>query len=74
MTNQPPERYLKTREVTDLLGVTDRTLRRWRQKGVLRASKIGGVVRYGMTDLERAMGTEPEAISAIEISDLDELR
>lgn len=57
----PVDKFLTTAEACALLRVSDRSLRRWRQAGLLQAIKIGGVVRYSLSNLERAMGVDCDA-------------
>ena len=49
------ERLLTLAEVTERLGISARTLRRWRQRGLLPAIRIAGTVRIRLADLERAL-------------------
>ena len=48
--------YLRAPEVAELLGVTERTVRRWIAEGTLRSSKIGGSRLVARADLERVLG------------------
>lgn len=54
-TPDPGERLLTLAEVTERLGISARTLRRWRQRGLLPAIRIAGTVRIRLADLERAL-------------------
>ena len=56
MADDPP---LKDRDVAELLGVSPRTVRRWRSRGLLAFDKIGGTVRGRRSDLERALRPGP---------------
>ena len=47
------EEYLTIREVTDLLKVSERTVRRWIGKGDLPAVKIGRSVRIRREDIDK---------------------
>ena len=49
------ERLLTLAEVTERLAISARTLRRWRQRGLLPAIRIAGTVRIRLADLERAL-------------------
>lgn len=51
---------LTEREVAELLGVSPRTVRRWRSRGLLAFDKIGGTVRVRRSDLERALRPGPD--------------
>lgn len=63
ITPDPGDRLLTLAEVTERLGVSARTLRRWRQRRLLPAIRIAGTVRIRLADLERALagadGTTP---------------
>ncbi len=50
-----PEHWLSNREVSDLLGVTKRTLQRYRDGGVLPFSHIGGKIYYKVSDLVKVL-------------------
>lgn len=45
---------LTPKEVRALFGVTDKTLHVWNKNGFLPRLRIGGVVRYRRSDVERA--------------------
>ena len=47
------DEYLTIREVRDLLKVSDRTVRRWIERGNLPALKIGRSVRIRRADIDR---------------------
>lgn len=51
---------LTEREVAELLGVSPRTVRRWRRRGLLPSARIGGTVRVRRSDLERALRPGPD--------------
>ena len=57
VADDPP---LKDRDVAELLGVSPRTVRRWRSRGLLAFDKIGGTVRVRRSDLERALRPAPD--------------
>ena len=40
------EKMLTAQEVCKMLGVTDRTLYRWRKVGYLEGVRVGGVIKY----------------------------
>lgn len=50
----PPEAILlRQREVATLVGVSERTVGYWRERGLLEAIRIGpGITRYRRTDVE----------------------
>lgn len=52
----PAQRHglLRPEEVMMMLGITDRTLRRYNQKGILRPLRIGGMSYYLMADIIEA--------------------
>lgn len=47
--------YLTTKEAGLLLKVSRATLNRWRKTKKIKAKKIGGVVRYKLTDIQSAL-------------------
>jgi len=50
------EKYIKTEEVMELIGVTRQCLYIWRKEGILKAYCPGsGIVRYKMSDVEKLM-------------------
>ena len=55
ITPDPGDRLLTLAEVTERLGVSARTLRRWRQRRLLPTIRIAGTVRIRLADLERAL-------------------
>lgn len=48
-------RWISNREVMDLLGVSSRTLQRYRDSGRIPFSKIGKNCRYRLSDVERVL-------------------
>ena len=52
---QPQERWLTSKEVTALLGISLRTLQRYRDEGRIPFSLIGRTCRYRLTDVEHMM-------------------
>lgn len=49
------ERWISNREAMDILGVSPRTLQRYRDSGCIPFSKIGRNCRYRLSDIERAL-------------------
>ena len=49
--------YCRAREVADLLGVRERTVRRWIADGILPSRRIGGARLVAKADLDRLLGT-----------------
>ena len=48
------QRFLDTRQVASLLGLSPGTVQKWRQKGKLPYYKIAGsIIRYDRDDIER---------------------
>lgn len=47
------EQYLTTREVCDRLKISRPTLHRWREEGIIKAYKVGGIVRFSDKEIER---------------------
>jgi len=45
LTHLPTRAYLRIQEAADYFGVCSRTIRRWIERGTLKAIKIGGSVR-----------------------------
>ncbi len=58
MANDPP---LTEREVAERLGVSPRTVRRWRSRGLLPFAKIAGTVRIRWSDVDQASRPEGDA-------------
>ena len=55
-TSQAGPRYLRVKEVAARYSVCEATVRRWIKQGLLRASKINGVVLIAEADLPAAAG------------------
>jgi hypothetical protein len=51
--NNTARTVLRKREARTYLGVTDKTLQNWRDAGILKPYKVGGVVYYRLKDIER---------------------
>ena len=56
------ERYYSTREVCKILGIANRTLRRWIKEGKIRAVNIGGRWRIPESEINRILGQSVEEI------------
>ena len=59
LTVQPQERWLTSKDVTALLGISLRTLQRYRDEGRIPFSLMGRTCRYRLTDVERMMRSAP---------------
>jgi excisionase family DNA binding protein len=55
------EELLTASEVADLARVSERTVRRWRDDGILPAVKIGRVARYRRVDVDRLLTPSDKA-------------
>jgi excisionase family DNA binding protein len=51
-TQNPNDRFLKLKDVQDLLGVSRTTLWRWQAEHGLKVVRVGDVVRVRSSDLE----------------------
>lgn len=49
------EKYIDRKRVKELLDVDDTTLWRWNKRGYLKCIKIGGKVRYAMSDIKKLL-------------------
>ncbi len=54
------ERHYSTREVCEVLGIANRTLRRWIKEGKIRAVNIGGRWRIPESEIKRLLGQPVE--------------
>lgn len=50
-----PRRYLRAREIAELLAVSVRTVRRWIADGTLPSARIGGARLVADADLQRLL-------------------
>ncbi len=57
------ERHYSTREVCEILGITNRTLRRWIKEGKIRAINVGGRWRIPESEIKRLLGQPVEEIA-----------
>jgi excisionase family DNA binding protein len=51
--------YLRAGEIAQLLGMTDRTIRRWIADEVIPSTKLGGARLVARADLERLLCPSP---------------
>jgi hypothetical protein len=49
------EKYIDRTRVKELLDVDDTTLWRWNKKGYLKCIKVGGKVRYALSDIKKLL-------------------
>lgn len=47
--------YLRAHQIADLLGVTERTVRRWMADGTLPSVKLGGARLVAVAELDRKL-------------------
>lgn len=57
------DRYLKLKEVKEMLGISRTTLWRWENERGLRVVRIGDVVRIRERDLEAFLGRNEPSVS-----------
>ncbi len=57
------ERHYSTHEVCEILGIANRTLRRWIKEGRIRAVNIGGRWRIPESEIKRILGQPVEEIT-----------
>ncbi len=55
MPEDREERLMTIAEVTDCLKVSRQSLHRWKEKGILVPVKLGDLVRYRKSDVDRIM-------------------
>ena len=60
-TSQKQQKWLKTKEVRELLQISHGTLQNLRIKGDLTFSKVGGTYYYGNEDIEKLMNKTKRA-------------
>ena len=48
-------KLLTKKQVSELFGISERTLDRWRNQGTINAIKVGGVVRFRPETVEAAL-------------------
>ncbi|RTZ01420.1 DNA-binding protein [Flavobacterium bomense] len=54
-TNEQPKKWLKSNEVRKLLNISPGTLQNLRVNGTLTYTKIGGIMYYDQTDIEKLL-------------------
>ncbi len=52
LEDKPPEKYLTTDQVCELLNITRVTLWAWDKKGITSPLRIGNLKRYRLSDIE----------------------
>lgn len=52
---EPDTRLISRKQVSEMLGISLPTLHTWTKDGVIQAVRIGGAVKYRMSDIESAM-------------------
>lgn len=52
---QQGETYLTTKEAMEILKVSRVTLHRWRKERKIKGAKIGSLVRYKLSEIEKLM-------------------
>lgn len=52
---------VSVREAAHLLGISERSLRKWTRQGKIRARRIGGRVLYSIATLEEFLAADPNA-------------
>ncbi len=62
------ERHYSTREVCEILGIANRTLRRWIKEGKIRAVNIGGRWRIPESEIKRLLGQPVEEIKTPKVA------
>ncbi len=57
LTEEEPveKKWLKSHEVIEMLGISRGTLQHLREKGTLKATKIGGLMYYEYEDIKKMM-------------------
>lgn len=51
----PPERYLTRKETAKLLQISLVTLSEWSKRGILQSYRLGGRIRYKLTEIDEAL-------------------
>ena len=55
MLTHTPKKWLKTHEVTEMLGMSEVTLQTLRNKGIIPYRKLGGICYYHVDELDEAI-------------------
>lgn len=58
--------FLRPRQVAELLGLTERSVRRWIRDGTLPSRRLGGARFVARADLERLLGAPLEHAEEID--------
>lgn len=56
--NMTQAKFMSRKDVCEMLGTTYKTLYTWDQKGILKAHRIGGKVRYKSEDVMKKLNFE----------------
>lgn len=48
-----PSKMFTRKQLSEQLGISERTIRRWEQKGWLPRVKIGNIIRYRKSDVDK---------------------
>jgi len=62
------ERHYTTREVCEILGIANRTLRRWIKEDKIRAVNIGGRWRIPESEVKRILGQAVEEVKTLKVA------
>ena len=54
------EKLLTRKELAEAVGVTPRTVDRWREQGIIKSKRIGGVVRFTQAQVNELLGERNE--------------
>ena len=52
---EPPEKYLTRKETAKLLQISLVTLNEWSKRGYVQSYRIGGRIRYKLTEIDEAL-------------------
>jgi excisionase family DNA binding protein len=61
LSPHPPKEFLSVKELSELLGVTDRTAWNWIGEGIVPSIRVGGVRRIRRSDVEAMFDRENQA-------------
>lgn len=57
MPQLPGDRWLLKKEVLAMVYISDRTLQRWRSEKIIPYLKIGNIIRYRLSDVEKSLAS-----------------